>query len=182
MIAASALLDRASGTGTQGCHRSDAGCVRSELDAMAADALSDLLKTVRLTGAAYLRHCGARSHGPCVAAARSDPAEDPAGCRSPDCLSCGDGGPLLCHARRRTADCAGGRRSRCVHQQRPSRHVEQPGAACRSADADVFDIAAAGRMPFHINFGDGAGSASLVCGYLACDAQPFNPLLEAFRR
>lgn len=46
--------------------------------------------------------------------------------------------------------------------------------------ADVLDIALAGQMPFHINYGSGgAGSTKLVCGYLACDAQPFNPLLEA---
>jgi len=46
--------------------------------------------------------------------------------------------------------------------------------------ADVLDIAFAGQMPFHINYGDGGGSSTkLVCGYLACDAQLFNPLLDA---
>lgn len=46
--------------------------------------------------------------------------------------------------------------------------------------ADVLDIAFAGQMPFHINFADGgAGSTHLVCGYLACDSKPFNPLLDA---
>jgi Cupin len=37
----------------------------------------------------------------------------------------------------------------------------------------------AGRLPFFINYGgDGPVSAKLVCGYLACDARPFNPLIE----
>jgi AraC-like DNA-binding protein len=43
---------------------------------------------------------------------------------------------------------------------------------------DVLEVAAAGRKPFCINYGDGAASAKLVCGYFACDARPFNPLLE----
>ena len=46
--------------------------------------------------------------------------------------------------------------------------------------ADMIEIASAGRLPFHINLiDDGAPSAKLVCGYLACDARPFNPLLES---
>jgi AraC-like DNA-binding protein len=36
------------------------------------------------------------------------------------------------------------------------------------------------QLPFVINYGsDGPVSAKFVCGYLACDAQPFNPLLDA---
>ena len=34
-------------------------------------------------------------------------------------------------------------------------------------------------MPFFLNYGgDGPISAKFVCGFLACDAQPFNPLLD----
>src|SRR5262249_57631123 len=45
---------------------------------------------------------------------------------------------------------------------------------------DMIDIADAGLLPFHINLvNGGAPTARLVCGYLACDAKPFNPLLEA---
>jgi Cupin len=34
-------------------------------------------------------------------------------------------------------------------------------------------------LPFFINYGgDGPASAKFVCGYLACDAGPFNPLLD----
>ena len=55
-----------------------------------------------------------------------------------------------------------------------------PTASAGPTTADLLDIAFAGQMPFHINFADGgAGTTKLVCGYLACDAHPFNPLLEA---
>jgi AraC-like DNA-binding protein len=43
----------------------------------------------------------------------------------------------------------------------------------------VLEIAAAGRKPFEIIYGGGPASAKLVCGYFACDARPFNPLLES---
>ena len=43
---------------------------------------------------------------------------------------------------------------------------------------DVLEIAASGEKPFCINFGSGAASVRLVCGYLACDGRPYNPLLE----
>ena len=44
---------------------------------------------------------------------------------------------------------------------------------------DALDAAAAGQLPFFINYGgEGPVSAKFVCGYLACDAQPFNPLLD----
>jgi AraC-like DNA-binding protein len=40
-----------------------------------------------------------------------------------------------------------------------------------------------GQLPFSISMGDSQEeSAHLVCGYLACDAQPFNPLLDALPR
>jgi AraC-like DNA-binding protein len=42
-----------------------------------------------------------------------------------------------------------------------------------------LDAATGSQLPFFINYGgDGPASAKLVCGYLACDAQPFNPLLD----
>jgi len=61
-------------------------------------------------------------------------------------------------------------------------HVMSSDPKLRAAPptADVLDIAFAGQMPFHINYAEGgAGSTHLVCGYLACDSKPFNPLLDA---
>ena len=38
-------------------------------------------------------------------------------------------------------------------------------------------------MPFYLNFGSrGPVATKLVCGYLACDARPFNPLLDNLPR
>jgi AraC-like DNA-binding protein len=49
--------------------------------------------------------------------------------------------------------------------------------------ADVIDIVTAGRLPFLINVSGGGPEATrLVCGYLACDSRPFNPLLENLPR
>jgi AraC-like DNA-binding protein len=44
----------------------------------------------------------------------------------------------------------------------------------------VIDAAATSQLPvpFHINYGGAGRVTKLVCGFLACDAQPFNPLLE----
>jgi AraC-like DNA-binding protein len=43
---------------------------------------------------------------------------------------------------------------------------------------EAFATAAAGPLPYMVSYGDGAVSARLVCGFLACSAQSFNPLLE----
>ena len=99
---------------------------------MAADALSDLLRTVRLTGATFFRCCSQGTVGRRVAAARNDPAEDPAGCRSSDRVSCGHSGPVLRQYHRRGADRGRSRRSHRLHQWRSACHVEQSRHARRS--------------------------------------------------
>src|SRR5204863_4957072 len=53
-----------------------------------------------------------------------------------------------------------------------------PGMQADPPAVDVIEVAAAAQKPFCITYGDGAVSDRLVCGYLACDARPFNPLLE----
>jgi len=54
-----------------------------------------------------------------------------------------------------------------------------PGMRATSIPPGVVDGITKNQLPFSINFGDdGPVSAKFVCGYLACDAQPFNPLLE----
>jgi AraC-like DNA-binding protein len=34
------------------------------------------------------------------------------------------------------------------------------------------------QLPFFVNYGGDGPAAKLICGFLACDARPFNPLLE----
>ncbi|MGC2456261.1 MAG: AraC family transcriptional regulator [Pseudolabrys sp.] len=54
-----------------------------------------------------------------------------------------------------------------------------PGMRADPITPDTLNAALAGHLPHFLNYG-GAGpvSAKLVCGFLACDARPFNPLLE----
>ena len=147
---------------------------------MAADALSDVLKTVRLTGAAYFDIAAQEPwsvHSPArdLILPRILPGADhliayhvvTAG----RCFASLDGGeavPLEA--------------GEVVMFTNADPHVMSSSAGLRAdpPTADMIDIAEAGHLPFHINLmNGGAVSAQLVCGYLACDSRPFNPLLEA---
>ena len=142
---------------------------------MAADPLSDVLKTVRLTGAMFFEIAG---KAPWVAESpprEMAPPEDPAGCRAPDRLSCGDRGPVLRRPRRRGAGDGRRGRSHRLHELRPACDVERPGHARR--DRPIWaccEAATANQLPFFLTLnGDAAGPATnLVCGYprLRCPA------------
>jgi AraC-like DNA-binding protein len=56
----------------------------------------------------------------------------------------------------------------------------RPGMRANPVTTTAFDAAAASPLPFSVRYGagDGPPSARLVCGFLACNAQPFNPLLD----
>src|SRR6266699_571566 len=147
---------------------------------MATDALSDLLKTMRLTGAAYFEIA----------------AQEPWSVRSParemilPKILPGADHLIAYHvvtAGRCFARLVGGEpialeAGEVVVFTSGDPHImsSSPTLSADPPTADVLDIAFAGQMPFHLNYASGgAGSTKLVCGYLACDAQPFNPLLEA---
>jgi AraC-like DNA-binding protein len=54
-----------------------------------------------------------------------------------------------------------------------------PGMRADSVPADKFAAAADTHLPFSISYGgNGPISTKVVCGFLACDARPFNPLLD----
>ena len=54
-----------------------------------------------------------------------------------------------------------------------------PGMRAQPATADPFATAEDGQLPFFVKYGgDGREQSRLVCGFLACDARPFNPLLD----
>ena len=59
-------------------------------------------------------------------------------------------------------------------------HVMSSGPGMRGDPftPSVIDAATSSQLPFLINFGSTGPATKLVCGFLACDAQPFNPLLE----
>jgi AraC-like DNA-binding protein len=147
---------------------------------VATDTLSDVLKTVRLTGAAYFDIAAQEPwsvHSPAreVILPRILPGADhliayhvvTAG----RCFASLDGGEAVPVE-------AG----EVVVFTNAGPHVMSSSAGMRAEppSADMIDIADAGLLPFHLNLiKGGAASAKLVCGYLACDAKPFNPLLEA---
>src|ERR1700722_7713605 len=147
---------------------------------MVTDPLSDVLKTVRLTGAAYFDIAAQAPwsvHSPArdLILPRILPGADhliayhvvTAG-RCFASLDDGEAVPLEA--------------GEVVTFTNADPHVMSSSAGMRAdpPTADMIDIAEAGHLPFHVNLmNGGAVSARLVCGYLACDSRPFNPLLEA---
>lgn len=145
---------------------------------MAADALSDVLKTVRLTGATYF---DVVAKAPWVA--ESPPRE----MILPKILP---GAEHLiayhvvtegrCFANivgEAPVEVAAGE---VIVFTKGDPHVlaSNPGMRAVPAAPGALDVAT-GQLPFFIDYGgDGPTSAKLVCGFLACDAQPFNPLLD----
>ena len=144
---------------------------------MATDTLSDVLKSVRLTGAAYFEIAAQEPwsvHSPAreLILPRILPGADRLIAyhvvTSGRCFASLDGGeavPLEA--------------GEVVMFTNADPHVMSSGAGMRAEppSADMIDVAEAGLLPFHINLmNGGAVSARLVCGYLACDARPFNPL------
>jgi AraC-like DNA-binding protein len=150
---------------------------------MAADVLSDLLKTVRLTGAAYF---DIAAEAPWAVAS---PARDVI---LPRVLPGAD--HLVAYHVVTTGRCfaniAGGEpvvveAGEVIVFTHADPHIMSSAAGMRAdpPTADVLAVAAAGQQPFHLNYcGNGPSSTNLVCGYLACDSKPFNPLLEALPR
>lgn len=150
---------------------------------MAGDPLSDVLKTVRLTGAVFF-DIEARGSW-----AVSSPARN---FILPKILPGAD--HLIAYhvvtVGRCVATIAGGEpvaleAGEAIVFTNADSHVmsSSPGIEAPPTTQDVVDVAAASQRPFHINCGSaGPVSAGLVCGYLACDARPFNPLLENLPR
>jgi AraC-like DNA-binding protein len=145
---------------------------------MANDPLSDLLKTVRLTGAVFFE---------IAAEAPWAVASPPRELMLPKILPGAD--HLIAYHVVTSGQCvatvAGGepvslQAGEVIVFTNGQPHVMSSGPHMRADPPmpDVLEIAAAGRKPFCINYGDGAPTAKLVCGYLACDRRPFNPLLE----
>ncbi len=146
---------------------------------MAADALSDVLKTVRLTGATYFDVVAA---APWVAESMPPEVILPKILPGADHL-------IAYHViteGRAFANIVGQEpipveAGEVIVFTRGDPHVlsSNPGMRADSVAADTLAAASAGQLPFSINYGgDGPISAKVVCGFLACDARPFNPLLD----
>ena len=146
---------------------------------MAADPLSDVLKTVRLTGAVFFDIC-ARS--PWV-------AEQPSpGDILPKVLP--GAGHLIayhviteghCYANLVGQDPISVQAGEIIVFTRGDPHVmaSKPGMRAEQPNAESLYSEGAIQQPFYVNVGaEGPVSAKFVCGFLACDGQPFNPLLD----
>jgi AraC-like DNA-binding protein len=146
---------------------------------MSADALSDVLKNVRLTGATFFS-CSARA--PWVA--ESPPrdmilrkilpgAEHLIAYHVVVKGSCfanllGDE-PVVIEA------------GEVIVFTKGDAHVlsSSPGMRADPVSSAALDAATGKQLPFLMNYGgEGQNSAEFVCGFLACDAVPFNPLLD----
>jgi AraC-like DNA-binding protein len=149
---------------------------------MERDPLSDVLQSVRLKGAVfYLVDCVA----PWVAEAPA--ARDLAGTLIPGAqhvfefhaLVSGDcwAGPIGEQPTRLTA-------GDFVAFPRGEAHALSSAPGLRaSPDPAVFRRTPAEPLPTHLTYGSGTGArAQIVCGFLGCDARPFNPLLDALPR
>jgi len=60
-------------------------------------------------------------------------------------------------------------------------HVMSSAPGMRGTpDISLYRQPSDGQLPFTMSMGSGSGeSAHVVCGFLGCDAQPFNPLLDS---
>jgi AraC-like DNA-binding protein len=146
------------------------------------DALSDVLQAVRLTGAVFF---DIRASEPWV-------AETPPGSQIVGRIFPGAGHLIPYHVVTRGA-CWGS-----VDGEPPVQvsagdvivfphgdaHTMSSTPGMRSIpNLSLYRRPGDGQLPFSISMGDSQEeSAHLVCGYLACDAQPFNPLLDALPR
>ena len=146
---------------------------------MAADALSNLLRTVRLTGAAFFD----------VVAREPWVAEQPPREMVLPKILPGAGHLIAYHVvteGRCFASLIGGESievaaGEVVVFTKGDAHVmaSRPGMRADPVAAGALDGVAVSQLPFYMNYGgNGPTSAKLVCGFLACDDQPFNPLLE----
>jgi len=147
---------------------------------MTTDALSDLLKTVRLTGAAFFD----------VVACAPWCAEQPT--REQVLPKVLPGAEHLvsyhaitegeCYAYLIDGEPMRLRAGEIVVFTRGDAHVlsSAPGLRAQPVTQADFDAVTSGPLPFFRDVGSpGAPTVRMVCGFLACDARPFNPLLDA---
>ena len=174
-------LDRPSMSGSTSPARSKAGA--GARPAAVADALSDVLKTVRMTGAIFY---GASGVPPWV-------TELPSQERILARILPGAEHLVAYHViteGRCFANIVGGEpilveAGEVVVMAHGDGHVlsSAPGMRLEPGGVDVLEAVGNEGLPFFVGVpGGGPPSAKFICGFLGCDAQPFNPLLQALPR
>ena len=148
---------------------------------MSVDPLTDVLASVRLTGSVFFRiECAAPW------AAEAPPSAAIAGQVMP-----GVDHVIEFHAVTRGA-CVGGplgetpvslRAGDVICFPHGDAHVMASAPGLRApVDLTALHRAREAKRPFRIRYGEGPAEVELVCGFLGCDARPFNPLLKALPR
>lgn len=146
---------------------------------MAFDALSDVFRTVRLSGACFY---GASARGKW--AAEQPPRDEILAAVLPGAdhlisyhvLTEGE-----CYAYLIDGEPVHMVAGDVIVFTRGDAHVmaSAPGMRAHPPPKGKVTEAAAGKLPFFFDYGDQQGPhARLVCGFLACDALPFNPLID----
>jgi hypothetical protein len=144
---------------------------------MPADALSDVLRTVRLTGAAFFD----------VVAKAPWVAEQPGPGILPKILPGAKHliayhvvieGRCFAYAIGGEPIAVGAGEVIVFTKRDPHVMSSSPGLRGDPFTPSVIDAATTSQLPLFINYGSAGPATKLVCGFLACDAQPFNPLLE----
>jgi AraC-like DNA-binding protein len=149
---------------------------------MGADALSDVLRAVRLTGAVFFN---LDVKAPWV-------AETPSAVQCAPYVMPNAGYLIEYHVVTRGTCWAGLTDGEPVQLQtgdiivfpQGDAHVLSSTPGMRfPPDMANFEGAQKTQLPFVLQFGgEGPGEAGIVCGFLGCDARPFNPLLTALPR
>lgn len=144
---------------------------------MPADTLSDVLTTVRMTGAVFFN---VTARDPWVAEQLSKDIVLPmllkgaehmisyhiiTGGRCYACLVGGDNIELTA--------------GQVIVFTRGDTHVMSSSPGMRADPLSMEDVPSCADLPFRASFGDeGPTTARVTCGFLACDVRPFNPLIE----
>ena len=146
---------------------------------MEIDALSDVLRTVRLTGAIFF---DVTARAPWV-------AEQPPRDMIMQRILPGAEHLIAYHAvteGRCFANIIGGEpiaveAGEVIVMTHGDPHVvsSSPGMRAPPANRSVVEAIAGGQLPCFVTYGSEGPAAKLVCGFLACDARPFNPLLQS---
>jgi AraC-like DNA-binding protein len=155
---------------------------RVEEPAMTSDTLSDVLRAVRLTGAVFFS----------VDASEPWVAETPPARELGPYLMPGVEHVIEYHAVT-SGVCWGGlvdempvqlQRGDIIVFPQGDRHVMSSAPGMRGPfDEESYRRARLGNLPVSIKLeGGGSGRTELICGFLGCDARPFNPLLATLPR
>lgn len=149
---------------------------------MAADALADVLKTIRMTGAVFFN---VTARAPWVAEQCTPDLVLPLIRPGADhlisyhivtegsCYACvlGENEPVEVRA------------GQVIVFTRGDPHVmsSEPGMRAKAVSADALVDGV--QLPYVVSFGgEGPTTVKVICGFLACDSGPFNPLIESLPR